>query len=395
MVEGVQNHIGSLNWGYRTSLRDNKVEYINQYARFLDPHTIEGTNKAKKTFKYTARRFVLAIGGRPNYPDIPGAKEFGITSDDLFSLTTPPGKTLVVGASYVALECAGFLAGLGYETVVMARSIFLRGFDQECAEKIAAYMSNHGTRFIRPAVPSKLEKVDGSNKIKVEYVMADGTTKTEEFDTVLFAVGRRAECEKINLENTGVIYDKKSDGKIPVARDESTNIPHIYAIGDIIKGNLELTPVAIKSGKLLAQRLYNNSHVLMDYGHVPTTVFTPLEYGSVGLSEEAATQLFGAEQIEVFHAYYKPLEWTVSEREDNVCFIKVICNISQNMKILGMHALGIHSGEVIQGWALGIKCGATKEQLDSVVGIHPTSAEEFTTLNITKRSGVSAQRNGC
>jgi len=394
MVEGVQDHIGSLNWGYRTALRDKKVEYINGLARFVDPHTIEAKLKNGTLKKFTAANIAIAVGGRPKFPDIPGAAEYCLSSDDLFSMKKPPGKTLVVGASYVALECAGFINGLGYDTTVMARSIFLRGFDQECAEKIADYMKNHGTKFIRPAVPTKVEKDANTGKLTVHWKTDKGENTSDTFDTVLFAVGRKADTANLGLDTIGLKYDKE-DGKIIVDKEERTNLPNVYAIGDVIKTNLELTPVAIKAGRLLAHRLFNNSKVLMDYHNVPTTVFTPLEYGAIGDSEDAALSKYGKDAIEVYHTYYKPLEWTVSHREDNVCFMKVITLKAENERIIGMHCLGVHSGEVIQGWTLGMKAGATKSLLDSVVGIHPTSAEEFTTMTITKSSGQSAIKTGC
>jgi len=234
----------------------------------------------------TASHFIVATGGRPSYPGIPGDKEFGITSDDLFSLKKAPGKTLVVGASYVALECAGFLTAFGYDTTVMVRSIFLRGFDQQCANKIADHMKTFHTKFIRNATPSKLEK-DDTGKIAVTFKQGD-VEEVEHFDTVLFAMGRYALTEGINMKNAGLVCEK--NGKFKVNDHEQTNVPHIYAIGDIQDGRLELTPTAIKAGNLLAQRLYGNGTKLMDYNLVPTTVFTPIEYGCVGLSEEEARE---------------------------------------------------------------------------------------------------------
>eukprot|EP01102_Stenamoeba_stenopodia_P011605 TRINITY_DN3585_c0_g1_i1.p1 TRINITY_DN3585_c0_g1~~TRINITY_DN3585_c0_g1_i1.p1 ORF type:complete len:423 (-),score=96.78 TRINITY_DN3585_c0_g1_i1:314-1582(-) len=392
MVEKIQDYISSLNWGYRTDLRDKKVEYINSYGVFVDPHTIEATNRAGKKTTITSRRFVIATGGRPRYPDIPGAKEFGISSDDIFSLSSPPGKTLVVGASYVALECAGFLTTLGYDTTVMARSIFLRGFDQQIAEAIGTYMKEHGTKIIRPAIPTSLEKLP-SGKIKVDWKHDETGPASDEFDTVLFAVGRIAETHSIGLDKAGVIVDKES-GKI-AAVNERTNIPHIYAIGDILKDRLELTPVAIQAGRLLARRLYNNGQTLMDYVNVPTTIFTPIEYGCCGFAEDAAIRIFGEDNIEVYHSYFRPLEWNISGRPDNVCYCKIITNLKDNERVIGFHVVGINAGEITQGFAAAIKCGLTKEALDNTVGIHPTSAEEFTTLSITKRSGISAEKHGC
>lgn len=392
MVEKIQDYICSLNWGYRTDLRDKRVEYINAYGVFTDPHTVETTNRAGKKTTITARRFVIATGGRPRYPDIPGAKEFGITSDDIFSLASPPGKTLVVGASYIALECAGFLTHLGFDTTVMARSIFLRGFDQQIAESIGKYMADHGTKIIRPAVPTSIEKLE-SGKLKVTWKHDETGPASDEFDTVLFAVGRDAETKKIGLDNAGVVVDAES-GKLAVV-NERTNVPHIYALGDILKDRPELTPVAIQAGRLLARRLYNNDQTTMDYINVPTTVFTPVEYGCVGFAEEAATRLFGEDNIEVYHTYFRPLEWNISGRPDNVCYAKIITNKKDNERIIGFHILGPNAGEITQGFAVAIKAGATKEILDNTVGIHPTSAEEFTTLNITKSSGISPEKHGC
>lgn len=396
LVEAVQDHIGSLNWGYRVELREKSVEYLNAYGVFVDPHTVECTDRAKKVTRKTARRFLVATGGRPNYPDIPGAREYGITSDDVFSLDKPPGKTLVVGASYVALECAGFLTGLGFDVTVMVRSILLRGFDQQIAEQIGAYMSNHGTKFIRPSVPTKVEKLE-SGKLLVTY-QHEGKEAQEEYDTVLFAIGRTAETSKIGLDKAGVQVDPRN-GKIHTV-NERTNVPHVYAIGDVIydvpsKTQLELTPVAIQAGVLLARRLFEGSQIAMNYKFVPTTVFTPLEYGAIGYSEEDAIAKFGADNIEVYHTFYKPLEWTVAEREDNACYIKLVCNRADNERVVGYHVLGPNAGEVTQGFGVAIRCGATKQDFDLTVGIHPTTAEEATTLAITKRSGEEAQKKGC
>jgi len=170
MILNVQNHIKGLNWGYKSEMIKAKVKYFNAYAEFVDAHTIKTDNGKGKVEQVTADKIVIATGGRPSYPDIPGDREFGITSDDLFSLKKAPGKTLVVGASYVALECAGFLAAYGYDTNVMVRSIFLRGFDQDMANRIGDFMEKHHTKFIRGATPSKLEKLDGPDgQITVTY----------------------------------------------------------------------------------------------------------------------------------------------------------------------------------------------------------------------------------
>ncbi|KFP87401.1 Thioredoxin reductase 3, partial [Acanthisitta chloris] len=384
MVEAIQNYIGSLNWGYRVSLREKSVTYLNSYGEFVEPHKI----KVCTVFEIL-KTFVLATGERPRYMGIPGDKEYCITSDDLFSLPYCPGKTLVVGASYVALECAGFLAGLGLDVTVMVRSILLRGFDQEMAEKVGAYMETHGVKFIRKFVPVQ------ARRLKVTAKSTEGTEVIEgEYNTVLIAIGRDACTRNIGLETIGVKINEKN-GKVPVNDEEQTSVPYVYAIGDILEGKLELTPVAIQAGRLLARRLYGGSSRKCDYINVPTTVFTPLEYGSCGFPEEKAVEEYGKQNLEVFHTLFWPLEWTVPGRDNNTCYAKIICNKQDNNRVIGLHVLGPNAGEITQGFAAAIKCGLTKELLDETIGIHPTCAEVFTTMDITKSSGQDITQKGC
>ncbi|XP_029358359.1 thioredoxin reductase 3 isoform X2 [Echeneis naucrates] len=361
MKSAVNNYIGSLNWGYRVSLRDKNVNYVNAYAEFIEPHKIKATNKRGKETYYTAAKFVLATGERPRYLGIPGDKEYCITSDDLFSLAYCPGKTLVIGASYVALECGGFLAGLGLDVTIMVRSILLRGFDQEMANRAGEHMEEHGVKFLRKFVPVKVEELEAGTPGKLR-VTAKSTETNEfiegEYNTVLIAVGRDACTGKIGLDKIGVKVNSKN-GKIPVNDEEQTNVPHIYAIGDILEGKWELTPVAIQAGKLLARRLY------------------------------------GGSTLKVYHSMFWPLEFTVPGRDNNRCYSKIICNQLDNDRVIGFHYLGPNAGEVTQGFGAAMKCGITKEQLDSTIGIHPTCAEIFTTLEVTKRSGGDIAQAGC
>lgn len=395
LKEGVQAHIGSLNWGYRTALRDKGVKYLNGLASFQDPHTIKHVNKRGKEAVITGARVVVAVGGRPRFPDIPGAREYGITSDDLFSLSSPPGKTLVIGASYVSLECAGFLAGLGYDVTCMVRSILLRGFDQQMADLAGEWMADHRVKFLRKFVPTKVELIeDGTpRRLKVEYKSTEtGEVLSDEFNTVMFAVGRDPDTKELGLDKAGVETTKS--GHIPAVY-EQTNVPHIYAIGDVLKSKQELTPVAIQAGKLLAKRLFGGSTSYTDYVNVPTTVFTPLEFGSIGLAEEDAETIFGAENIEVYHSYFTPLEFTVAKRGDNTCYGKLVCNKTDKERIIGFHVLSPNAGEITQGYDIAIRLGATKEDFDATIGIHPTCSENFTTLYITKSSGEDVKTAGC
>ncbi|XP_056313426.1 thioredoxin reductase 2, tandem duplicate 2 isoform X2 [Danio aesculapii] len=395
MAEAVQNHVRSLNWGHRVQLQDKKVKYLNMKGSLLDKHTVRAVNAQGKEITVTARNILLATGGRPKYPThVPGAVEFGITSDDVFWLKQSPKKTLVVGASYVSLECAGFLTGIGLDTSVMVRSIALRGFDQQMSGLVTDYMEAYGTKFYWKCTPKSVEKLP-SGLLQVTWM--DLNTKEEHRDTfnsVLWAVGRAPETKTLNLEKVGVEISKET-GKIIVAADEATSVPNIFAIGDIGEGRPELTPTAIKAGKLLAHRLAGRSTELMNYENVATTVFTPLEYGCVGLSEEEAERRYGKDQTEVYHAFYKPLEFTVAERDATQCYIKVVCLREGDRRVLGLHFTGPNAGEVTQGFALGFQCGLTYEHLRNTVGIHPTCAEELTKLNITKRSGLDATVTGC
>nr|XP_046202947.1 thioredoxin reductase 2, tandem duplicate 2 [Oncorhynchus gorbuscha] len=395
MAEAVQNHVRSLNWGHRVQLQDKEVKYLNVKGSLLDEHTVKGLTRTGKEIMLTAKNIVIATGGRPKYPThIPGAVEHGITSDDIFWLKESPGKTLVVGASYVALECAGFLTGIGLETTVMVRSIPLRGFDQQMAGLVTDYMEAYGTKFSWRSVPKSVDKLS-SGVLQVTWTDEQtGKDQRDTFDSVLWAIGRAPETKTLGLEKVGVKLNKES-GKILVAADESTSVPNVYAFGDIGEGRPELTPTAIKAGKLLARRLAGQTNELMNYDNVATTVFTPLEYGCVGLSEEEAESRHGKDSIEVYHAFYKPLEFTVAERDASQCYIKVVCKRGGDQRILGLHFTGPNAGEVTQGFAMGFQCGATLTHLKETVGIHPTCAEELTKVNVSKRSGLDATVTGC
>uniref|UniRef100_H2UF27 thioredoxin-disulfide reductase (NADPH) n=1 Tax=Takifugu rubripes TaxID=31033 RepID=H2UF27_TAKRU len=396
MAEAVQNHVRSLNWGHRVQLQDKKVKYLNMRGSLVDEHTVKGVTKAGKETILTAKDIVIATGGRPKYPtNIPGAMEHGITSDDIFWLRKSPGKTIIVlNSSDVALECAGFLTGIGLDTTVMVRSIALRGFDQQMAVLVTDYMEAYGTKFAWKCIPKKVEKLT-SGALQVTWMEINTSKEYQDtYDCILWAVGRAPETKLLGLDKLGVQINKET-GKIIVRPDESTSVPNIYAFGDIAEGRPELTPTAIKAGKLLAHRLAGRSSELMNYHSVATTVFTPLEYGCVGLSEEEAEKRHGKDGIEVYHAFYKPLEFTVAERDAGQCYLKVVCEREGDQKILGLHFTGPNAGELMQGFALSLKCGATYSHLLQTVGIHPTCAEEVIKVNITKRSGLDATVTGC
>uniref|UniRef100_A0A8C7SIU6 Thioredoxin reductase 2 n=1 Tax=Oncorhynchus mykiss TaxID=8022 RepID=A0A8C7SIU6_ONCMY len=343
-------------WCHHVVFFDRNVKYLNIKGSLVDEHTVKGLTRTGKEMTLTAKGIVIAAGGRQTI-------QHGITSGVIFWLKESPAKTPVVGAGYVAMECAGFLTGIGLDTTFMMCSIPLRGFDQQMAGLVTDYMEAYSTKFSRRSVPKRLDK------------LSSGALQ-DTFDSVLWAVGRAPETKSLNLEKVGVKLSKES-GKIIVAADESISVPNIFAFVVIGEGCPKLTPTAVKAGKLLQTR---------------PMMFTPLEYGCVGLSEEEAESRHPSIQdsIEVYHAFYKLLEFTVAERCQHV-----VCERDGGQRILGLHFTSSNAGEVTQGFAMGFQCGATLTHLTETVVIHPTCAEELTKVNVSKRSGLDATVTGC
>lgn len=395
MRENVQDYIKGLNFGYRVQLREAGVTYLNKLGRFVGPNQLECTDAKGKKEVITSARFVLATGGRPTPLDFPGA-EHALTSDDIFMKDTAPGRTCVIGAGYVALECAGFLTGLKQgEVTVLVRSVPLRTFDQDVVKFITDYMTHAGTRIVLGVLPKSIEKLS-NGRFLVTYGDKDSSS-SEEFDTVLQAVGRTPDLTTLGLDSIaegGISIDSRS-GKV-LCKSEQTSVPHVYAIGDIVHGTPELTPVAILAGKLLSKRLFGHSDEQIDYKLIPTAVFTPLEFGTVGLSEDEANNMYGAENIECYVSAFAPLEWSITNNHTELsCYAKIVVLKTQREKVLGMHIASPNSGELIQGFAVALKKGITYHDLISTIGIHPTIGEEFTVMSVTKSSGKSVAKVGC
>uniref|UniRef100_A0A8C4LQL4 Thioredoxin reductase 2 n=1 Tax=Equus asinus TaxID=9793 RepID=A0A8C4LQL4_EQUAS len=368
MAEAVQNHVKSLNWGHRVQLQDRKVKYFNIKASFVNEHMVCGVTKDGKEV-------------RARWPEgIEGALEYGITSDDIFWLKESPGKTPPLAD--VALECAGFLTGLGLDATVMVRSIPLRGFDQQMSSLVTEYMASHGTRFLRGCTPSRVGRLPDGQLQVIWEDLASGKKDVGTFDTVLWAIGKVA--PSCTCAHTGSVMCVKLS-RVGAARKQVS--PGLVAWEPArLRGCLQL----LLSVSLSRDVQFWVPRGVPDSGpafQVPTTVFTPLEYGCVGLSEEEAVARHGEEHVEVYHAYYKPLEFTVAERDASQCYIKMVCLREPPQLVLGLHFLGPNAGEVTQGFALGIKCGASYAQVMRTLGIHPTCAEEVAKLRITKRSG--------
>jgi thioredoxin reductase (NADPH) len=408
MVNNVQMYIKKQVFGHKTDLRSKKVKYYNHIAVFGEKK--EGNKFTIDLFKgrpdkggamettVAAETVLIATGGRPNDGGYDGA-EHCISSDDIFSQKKPPGKTLVVGASYIALECAGFTHGLGFDTTVMMRSIPLRGFDQDCAGRIVNFMKSEGVKFEEPTVPKRFVK-EGD---KVRCFAGDAKNRDAPerdfglFDTVLLAIGRTGCAKWLKPERVGLTTNKGGD-KFIVDDKDATNVPGIYAIGDVAEGRPELTPVAIQSGKLLAKRLCNDGTQLMDYKLIATTVFTPLEYACCGISEEES-ELGLPGEYTIYYSLHTPIQWRPATMENehfkDKCLVKMITE-TMTEKVVGLHLLGPNAGETMQGFAVAMKCGVTKTVLDDTVGIHPTSAEEIVGLTLIKSAGEELEaKEGC
>ena len=317
----------------------------------------------------------------------------------------------------------GFFEGLGGReggggdegVTVVVRSILLRGngFDRECVDKVEKHLERHcGVRLMKGVVPVEVRREGG----RLQVVFSNG--EREVFDTVLTARGRYADLRALNTSGVGLSVDEHT-GKL-ICKEEHTNVPHIYAVGDVIHGTPELTPVAIQAGRLLARRLFGGREggrgrgEGMDYSAIATTVFTPLEYACVGMSEEEAREEVGEEEVEVYASEFMPLEWAMvpgrvggwegGKGRGGRGFAKVVTRKSDD-RVLGLHYCGPHAGEVMQGYAVAMKGGRegrggrggglTHAQLVGTVGIHPTSAENLTMLTVSKSSGVSAKKAGC
>lgn len=351
---------------YRNTFQHNKVEVIEGFARFVDAHTVEVNGEL-----ITAKHIVIATGAKPIVPDIPGA-ELGIVSDDVFAWENLPQAVAVIGAGYIAVEMAGVLHGLGVEASLFVRGDRpLRTFDRYITDALMDEMKRTNLPLHTHKIPSKLEKrSDG----KIDIYFEDGSLHTT--DQVLWAIGRKPNTDQLNLEVTGVTLTKT--GHIAVNEYQETAVPGIYAFGDVT-GEKELTPVAIKAGRLLSERLFNGqSQAKMDYNNIPTVVFAHPPIGTIGLTEEAALAQYGEEQVKTYTSAFTSM-YTAMEDNRQLTKLKLV-TVGPKEKIVGLHGIGYGVDEMIQGFSVAIKMGATKADFDATVAIHPTGAEEFVTM---------------
>lgn len=372
LVESRQAYIGRIHTSYNNVLAKNNVDVLNGFARFKDTKTIEVSYADGSTELVTADHILIATGGRPSIPAVKGA-EYGIDSNGVFALNELPKRVAVVGAGYIAVELAGVLNSLGSETHLFVRQHApLRNQDPLIVETLVEVLAQDGIQLHTKALPEEVVKnADGSLTLKLQ----DGRETI--VDTLIWAIGREPATDVINLEVTGV--KTNSRGQIIVDKYQNTNVPGIYAVGDIIEGGIELTPVAVAAGRRLSERLFNNKpNEHLDYNLVPTVVFSHPPIGTVGLTEPQAIEQYGEEHVKVYKSSFTAMYTAVTEHRQP-CRMKLVC-VGKEEKIVGLHGIGFGVDEMIQGFAVAIKMGATKADFDNTVAIHPTGSEEFVTM---------------
>ncbi len=359
------DEINRLNGIYETLLKNAGVDIHWGHAKIIDPHTV----RVNET-EITAERILIATGGTPFIPNIPGAKEYGITSDDIFYLEEQPKTLVIAGVGYIGLEFASIFNDLGTDVHVIFRrdNILNEGFDDDVRTHLFDEMRKKGIHFYPETTIQDVKKSDDTINVQLS------SDQTLTCDQILFATGRSPNTEGLNLETLGIELNKS--GAIIVNEEEQTTVPSIYAIGDVID-RVALTPVALAEGHALVDRLYDDQSRHVSYENIPSAVFTSPNIGTVGLTESQAKEKFG-DDIDVYVSTFRAMKMILANNEER-SLMKLIVQRSTD-KVLGLHMVGAEAGEITQGFAVAMIAGATKADFDHTIGIHPTAAEEFVTM---------------
>lgn len=356
--------IARLSGLYERNLSQANVDVFHGEARLVDPHTVELNGQ-----RYTAQHILVATGGKPHLPALLGI-EHAITSNEAFDLPQLPGRVLMVGGGYIAVEFAGIFHGLGVQTTLSHRGDkLLRGFDDDVRMHLQTEMQKKGIQLLLNNEVQGIERLhDGSLSVSMR-----GTTTPHVFDTVMYATGRRPQIDGLGLQELGVALD--AEGGILVDEEGTTNLPSIHAVGDVTNG-LALTPVAIREGAALAHKLFGPQPVVSRIQSVPSAVFSQPPVGTVGLSEAAAWAEHTS--LDIYRATFRNMRNTLAGRDERT-LVKLIVD-THSQRVLGAHMVGTDAPEIIQGLAIAIRMGATKADFDATVALHPSAAEEFVTL---------------
>lgn len=364
LIANKDREINRLNGIYRNLLVNSGVTLHEGHARIEGPHQVRINGEV-----FTAKHILIATGGWPQIPQIPG-HEHAIGSNEVFFLKTLPKRVLVVGGGYIAVEFAGIFHGLGAQTTQLYRGdLFLRGFDGAVRKHLQEELIKGGLDL---QFNADIERIDKQADGSLKATLKDG--RVLETDCVFYATGRRPMLDNLGLENTGV----KLDGRSFIAVDDlyQSAEPSILAIGDVI-GRVQLTPVALAEGMAVARRLFKpEQYRAVDYAMIPTAVFSLPNIGTVGLSEEQARA--DGHKVQVFESRFRPMKLTLTDCQERT-LMKLVVDVDTD-KVLGCHMVGPEAGEIIQGLAIALKAGATKQHFDETIGVHPTAAEEFVTM---------------
>ena len=366
LVKGREAYIQGINDWYGNYLTDSNIDWLKGAAKFVDANTLEVNGE-----QFTADHIVISPGGRPMIPNIPGA-EHGMTSDGFFALSEQPKRVAIVGAGYIAVELAGLLKALGSEVdLLLRRQHFLANFDAMLRETLMEEMVNEGVNIL-PNI--NLEKVEKGEDGKLTLTAQSGHIM-QGFDTLIWAIGREPLTADLNLAAAGVEMDER--GFIPTDEFQNTNVPGVYAVGDAT-GRAQLTPVAIAAARRLGDRLFNNQPERhLSYENIPTVMFSHPPIGTVGLTEEEAREQHG-DAVKVYQTRFTPMYHALTDHKSATA-MKLVC-VGAEEKVVGIHMIGHGVDEMLQGFAVALKMGATKKQFDETVAIHPTSSEELVTM---------------
>ncbi|MGF6593763.1 glutathione-disulfide reductase [Pseudomonas vranovensis] len=369
LIANKNREIERLNGIYRNLLVNSGVTLLEGHAKLTGAHEVEVDGQ-----RYSAEHILIATGGWPQIPDIPG-KELAISSNEAFYLKDLPKRVLVVGGGYIAVEFAGIFQGLGAKTSLLYRGdLFLRGFDASVREHLKEELEKRGMDL---QFNSDIQRIERQDDGSLKATLKDGRELVA--DCVFYATGRRPMLDNLGLENTGVELDPR--GFIRVDDLYQTTAPSILAIGDVI-GRVQLTPVALAEGMAVARRLFKpEQYRPVDYQNIPTAVFSQPPIGTVGLTEEQALEQ--GHKVQIFESRFRPMKLTLTEVQEKT-LMKLVVDADTD-RVLGCHMVGPDAGEIIQGLGIALKAGATKQQFDETIGVHPTAAEEFVTLRTPSR----------